>query len=102
MPRHPPSEKPLTTTPSEAHRPAGRNDQTTPMQSDGPKPKLPHERDESADTAPEPDALIQQAHRDVVSGKVDTDKGPVLEELNRRLPPSPVPKGKRAPGHPPR
>ena len=37
-------------------------------------PKLPHERDESVDmTHGEPDAMVQQAHKDVVSGQKDTD-----------------------------
>ncbi|GAA0769014.1 hypothetical protein LRH25_03180 [Ideonella azotifigens] len=77
--------------------------QTTANQQGQAKPQLPHERDESADTAAEPDPVTRQAHQDVVSGKVDTDKGPVLEALNRRLPPSaPGPKGKRDPEHPPR
>ena len=76
---------------------------TTVTQQGKAKPQLPHERDESASTAAEPDPVIRQAHRDVVSGKVDTDKGPVLEELNRRMPAStPAPEGKRDPEHPPR
>ena len=36
--------------------------------------KLPHERDASIDmTAPQPDPVMQQAHRDLKKGLVDTD-----------------------------
>lgn len=42
---------------------------------------LPHERDQSIDmTADAPDAVIQQAQRDVKRGLQDTSKGP---EMNR-------------------
>ena len=35
---------------------------------------LPHERDESiGDTSPHPDPMIVQAHKDIVSGQIDTD-----------------------------
>jgi hypothetical protein len=43
---------------------------------------MPHERDESADSqtsAPQP--IIEQARQDVERGLVDTDRGPVLDEL---------------------
>ena len=42
---------------------------------------LPHERDQSTDmTADAPDALVQQAQRDVKRGLQDTSKAP---EMNR-------------------
>ena len=34
---------------------------------------MPHERDESADTAAEPDPAMRQAHDDLAAGQVDTD-----------------------------
>jgi hypothetical protein len=53
-----------------------------------PEPRLPHERDESADSQQKatPDSLGRKALDDVEAGRVDTDRGPVLEELGRRLP----------------
>ncbi|HEX6720368.1 MAG TPA: hypothetical protein VF107_02300 [Burkholderiaceae bacterium] len=52
------------------------------------EPRLPHESDESADSQNKsaPDALGRKAFEDVEAGRVDTDRGPVLEELGRRLP----------------
>ena len=42
---------------------------------------LPHERDQSTDMTPDaPDALVQQAQRDIKRGLQDTSKGP---EMNR-------------------
>lgn len=59
------------------------------------EPRLPHDRDESADSqvaaAPGTQSLGQQAHDDVEAGRVDTDRGPVLEELGRRLPSNDTP-----------
>jgi len=61
------------------------NSQTRPVQQpqgadkgdlDQSKPRLPHERDESSDSQQsEPRPKIRQAHDDLVSGKVDTDRG---------------------------
>lgn len=48
-------------------------------------PQLPHEADESANTNPEPDAVIEQAYVDVKRGLVDTDKGPPMERAYERL-----------------
>ena len=51
------------------------------------EPRLPHERDESADNQrkgdTQPDDVGRKAYEDVVAGRVDTDRGPVLEELFR-------------------
>jgi len=48
-------------------------------------PRMPHERDESADSqrSGEPSAsrIGQMAHEDVERGVVDTDKGPVLDQV---------------------
>lgn len=46
-----------------------------------PVPRLPHERDESADSqVSELRAVIQQAAKDIQRGLVDTDRG---EQVNR-------------------
>ena len=68
-----------------------RAGQTLPAQ--GPKqepvPRMPHERDESADSqgADEPSAqrMGDLAHDDIERGLVDTDKGPVLHETYEQL-----------------
>jgi hypothetical protein len=64
------------------------------------EPRLPHDRDESADSQRQtaPDPMVRKAHEDVEAGRVDTDRGPVLEELGRRLPShgTPGPAKKRA------
>jgi hypothetical protein len=53
------------------------------------EPKLPHERDQSAsaqvDGAPVDDARGRKAHDDIERGVVDTDKGPVLEQIDERM-----------------
>jgi hypothetical protein len=47
-------------------------------------PRMPHERDESADSQagrePSGQRLGQAAHEDVERGRVDTYKGPVLDQ----------------------
>lgn len=54
-----------------------------------PAPRLPHERDESVDegTAQEPSGqrVGQAAHDDVAQGRVDTDRGPVLERTYEKV-----------------
>lgn len=49
-----------------------------------PRPRMPHERDESVDSqaAAEPSGrrMGQMAHDDVERGLVDTDKGPVIDQ----------------------
>jgi hypothetical protein len=54
-----------------------------------PVPRMPHERDESADSQPsdEPSAkrMGRIAHDDIERGLVDTDKGPPLEETYEQL-----------------
>ena len=48
-------------------------------------PRAPHERDESSDSQESGDAsnshVGQTAHDDVERGVVDTDKGPVLDQV---------------------
>jgi hypothetical protein len=54
------------------------------------EPRLPHERDESADsqTGDDPNApgreVGDQAFKDLRAGRVDTDRGPVMDRLYRR------------------
>ncbi|MEJ6021111.1 hypothetical protein [Ramlibacter sp. PS4R-6] len=51
-------------------------------------PRQPNEHDESADSQASGEASQQRmgeiARRDVESGRVDTDKGPVLRELHEK------------------
>ena len=51
------------------------------------EPRLPHERDESADSQQQgdtqPSEIGRKAFEDIRAGRVDTDRGPVLEELFR-------------------
>ena len=54
-----------------------------------PAPRQPHERDQSADSqkAGEPSGkrMGALAHRDIEQGRVDTDKGPVLDATYDKL-----------------
>ena len=65
---------------------ASRRGNTVPVQGETQErvPRLPHERDESADSQapsePSAERIGQAAHEDVERGLVDTDKGPVLDE----------------------
>ena len=48
-------------------------------------PRLPHERDESSDSGQsEPRDVIRQAHDDIESGKRETDRGEVTDEVYRK------------------
>ena len=62
------------------------------------EPRLPHDRDESADSQHQavPDVRGRKAHEDMKAGRVDT------EELGRRLPSpqTPAPAKKRRPSRP--
>ena len=52
----------------------------------GQAPKLPHERDESNDTPPQPHREMQRAYDDVEKGLVDTDlRGAGSQALARRM-----------------
>lgn len=55
------------------------------------EPRLPHERDESTDSQSRDDAANPQAREmgekaleDLRAGRVDTDRGPVMDRLYRR------------------
>jgi hypothetical protein len=61
------------------------------------EPRLPHERDESADS--QTGSVVQdslqaevgkKAFDDVRAGRVDTDRGPVIESLRRSFAPAPA------------
>ncbi len=64
---------------------------TVPAQGEtqGPVPRLPHERDESADSQAAQEQsgerVGKQAHEDIERGLVDTDKGPVLDETYEKV-----------------
>ena len=63
-------------------------------------PRLPHERDESSDSVESaPRDVIRQAHDDLESGKVDTDRGPPSDAAYRRQKaPAGAPPRTRKPG----
>ncbi|AKJ30534.1 hypothetical protein [Caldimonas brevitalea] len=65
-----------------------RTGDTTANQAHHRQPRLPHERDESADSQdeqqPEQRDMMQQAHNDLERGLVDTDRGPVTDKVYRR------------------
>ena len=73
--------------------PRTRQGQTIPAQGDTQTqervPRMPHERDESADSqsASEPSGqrVGQAAHDDIERGVVDTDKGPVLDQVYEKV-----------------
>jgi hypothetical protein len=50
------------------------------------EPRLPHERDESSDSQDQGVRdVIRQGARDIEQGRVDTDRGPVMERIYRRV-----------------
>jgi len=86
-PKTPPNTPPAKTTP----------DSSTHTNIAGESvPRMPHERDESSDSGTsEPREIIRKAHDDVESGKVDTDRGEVTNEVynkNLREPKARTPK----------
>lgn len=79
----------------------GRSGRTSPSIKQKPVPRLPHEHDESSDSqsSDEVQPIIQQAHDDVVAGRVDTDRGlPMDRAYQRQKEPAapPAKKPKRA------
>ncbi|RYF16780.1 MAG: hypothetical protein EOO30_09745 [Comamonadaceae bacterium] len=69
-------------------RPSEGNTVTAQGENQAPKARMPHERDESADSqsaeAADMRRIGQIAHDDVVEGQPDTDKGPVLDAAYER------------------
>jgi len=76
--------EPAKTRPEDPMKDAGGG-RTKVEQGGESAPRLPHERDQSSDSqqAPEgrPPAVGRQAHEDVESGMVDTDRGPVADRV---------------------
>ena len=79
--------------PSPPRAPDPESDEVRVVREQTREPRLPHDRDESADSQQQavPDERGRKAHEDMKAGRVDTDRGPVLEELGRRLPSSQTP-----------
>ncbi|MEF7615013.1 hypothetical protein V4F39_13915 [Aquincola sp. MAHUQ-54] len=79
---------PSRPTPDRDGPPAQRKPQGTTHTADEarePAPRLPHEHDESADSAAKaPDPEIRQAHDDLERGLVDTDRGRPMDEAYRK------------------
>jgi len=70
---------------SGASKPAKHSGRTQAIIEKKSAPRLPHERDESSDSqATAPRGVMKQAHADVVSGKVDTDRGKPLDETYQK------------------
>jgi len=66
-----------------------RQGNTRPRVGGRPAPRLPHERDESADSQQDTGNDVteqgRRAYEDHLAGRVDTGLGPVLERVGRRL-----------------
>ena len=73
---------PAAGPPSRSGQGGGR---TQASKEKSPGPRLPNERDESADSQAAPDPshkdVMEQAYEDAASGQPDTGKGPVLDEV---------------------
>ena len=67
----------------EVARPSEGNTVTSQGENQAPKARMPHERDESADSQSAGNASARRigelAHDDVVEGQPDTGKGPALD-----------------------
>lgn len=72
----------------EAARPSGGNTVMSQGETQSPKARMPHERDESADSQAAANPSVRRmgeiAHDDVEEGQPDTDKGPVLDAAYER------------------
>jgi hypothetical protein len=62
----------------------GRKSDTTVRRDRDAEPQLPHERDESSQRDDAPRPTIEQAHRDVSRGLVDTDRGPPADQAYKK------------------
>lgn len=69
-------------------RPSEGNTVMSQGENQAPKARMPHERDESADSQSADAANVRRigeiAHDDVAEGQPDTDKGPVLDAVYER------------------
>ncbi|MBO9515359.1 MAG: hypothetical protein J7549_14685 [Variovorax sp.] len=87
----------MATSKHEPARPAPRSNDArsgnTKVEQEGEAaPRLPHERDQSSDSQQTPDgqppAIGRRALQDIEQGRVDTDRGPVVDEVyNRKVKP---------------
>lgn len=72
----------------EAARPSGGNTVMSQGETQSPKARMPHERDESADSQASQNPSVRRmgeiAHDDVEEGQPDTDRGPVLDAAYER------------------
>ena len=63
----------------------GDDGKTRVQQQDASAPRLPHEQDQSSESQQTPDgkptAEGKQALKDIESGQVDTDRGPVTDKV---------------------
>lgn len=70
--------------------PPPRPPSTQPSRGNDDEPRLPHERDESVDSQARDDTnapgheIGEKALDDLRAGRVDTDRGPVMDRLYRR------------------
>ena len=77
--------KPANTSRSHKDPAEPRRGKTTQTRMEKHEPRLPHERDQSADSQGGPDReKMQQAQEDLGRGLVDTDKGPEMDRVYRR------------------
>lgn len=77
----------MTTAKRQGHtRPVQGDIQSDTPSSQEDTPRLPHERDESSDSQHNggPRPVMRKAHDDIVSGRVDTDRGPAMDEAYQR------------------
>jgi hypothetical protein len=72
------------TTQPDSGRNTGRKSDTTVRRDRDAEPQLPHERDESSQKDEAPRPRIEQAHRDVSRGLVDTDRGPPMDKAYKK------------------
>jgi len=63
----------MITRPGRKPRPSSTTVQSGATSLNAPVPKLPHERDESPESAAKPDPKVVQGYADVSSGLVDTE-----------------------------
>ena len=72
-------------------RTSSRSGKTRTAVEGEPTPRLPHECDESADSARgAPREIVRKAQRDVEAGRVDTDRGPPADAAYRKQKEAPV------------
>ena len=81
----------MSRTTEERHdppKPSEGNTVTSQGENQAPKARMPHERDESADSQAGATSSTRRmgsiAHDSVEAGQVDTDKGPVLDAAYER------------------